>query len=944
MLADIPATGSYQMILSKGYSGEGAFTIAKDNGNTKIKVYTDGASTASRAGYSGWNLLCLQINGKKAKLYVNGVLDSEMDLGKNLSGRNDAPLTIGKNGGDASYHYTGNIAELFIFKNIVTDSEREIITKYFADKYTAPLQLQDSLVVSYGFCPAELSPLTGFKRYRWSSGDTSAAIIPRKTGYYRLTATDFMGRVYTDSTYVMLMPVPVLADTAFCFHGAISLNADMGSDYLYQWSTGSADASIQVNATGKYAVTISDMLGCNKVLGPIAVDIDFFAQEASLGADRALCEGNRIGLVQRSVGATDFLWSDGSTEPTLPITQSGSVSLWAKNNRGCEMRDTIVVSISGTAPTAGFSIDGHCQGMPVTFSSQATSTDTPISSYQWIIADKTYSGQILSQAFSKPGTFAAKHIVSKSDGCTDSSVVKFDIDPTPSADFLPLQGCEGQTIRFRPVDVQNSNVIAQYKWINGNEQSDAVQPEYQFDTTGLFPVTLIAVGDSGCTDTTRHDVLIKQGVSPRFIHTPACQGAASAFFNKTELSSIQQITEEKWIIDDTAFNSTGNFEYLFNKAGTYKVGLSLKTVNGCSNTFTENIVVTAAPKAFFRTHNGCEHDSVALSCDSISPRNVKYSAQWSIDGAELAGTKPQFVQDSAGTYLAKLSVTTEFGCSALDSAEVQIFTRPEASFTHNDTAQIMPFSFELRNLSRNADSTVWIFNNTDTVRTADAQLRIKDTAALDIQLIALTDKGCRDSVSKRIGFVSGFRKLVAENVFAYSQEGYSKTLFVVKNNGTAPIESINFYIEIDNTHFIKEQWNGTLSAGDTLQYLYRGTIKEQSAASRKVCVYAATEERSGNAAFTDTLCTSLDQAFGVLPLYPNPSRDNLTVDYSVPSAGTVTFDIESASGMNVATWSRTVVQGYNLERIEISALSAGTYTLRIRFGKETRREQFVKLK
>jgi hypothetical protein len=887
MLAQIPSAGSYQMILSKNHTGEGSFTIAKNNTDSKIRIYADGNNKLSTKANTGWSLVCVRIIGTKAQLFVNGVLDSEYDYAKDMLGLAAAPLTLGKQGGANAYHYTGQVAEVLVMKTALSDEELGVVTNYFRDKYTADLQLPDSINVGYGLCAVSVAPNTLFQQYKWSTGETSSSIQANKSGYYTLTATDFMGTSYVDSSYVRFAPMPKLSDTAFCFQSAIVLDADMGQGYSYRWSHGAVQPQVSVDSSGEYSVTISDTLGCSAAVGPIRVDIDFFTQEANLGNDRSFCKGNRLGLETRGKSVTEYLWHDGSVEPTIVLAETGTVSLWAKNSRGCEMRDTIIVTIAGKVPTAAFDIAGHCSGQASVFTSQAQTDDVPIQNYEWLINNVSLTGKDTEQTFDQPGVYAVKHIVSKADGCTDSSAASVTIHPTPTADFLPVQGCQGQTIPFRPVNVAYPDNISAYEWRFADGITEATQIEYLFDTAGTYEILLSITSDQLCVSTRTQSVEIKRSAQPRFIHSPACKGEGAVFFNKTAIDATNPVIEGKWIVNGTEFYSTGNFEYQFADAGTYTIGLSLKTVNGCTGTGSQEIVVTEPPRAYVRTDDACQGGTITLYCDSVQPRNIGHSLKWVIEDSVYTDSVVHIDAARQGHYTAKFSATTQYGCSFYDTVAAEVFARPSAQFKFRDTAQILPFSLHIDNLSEGADSSIWIFNQEDTVFARVPQWTVYDTSRLMLTHIAVNANNCRDSISLTTGFAAGFRHLTALNAFAYHQDGFDRAILAVSNSGTAAISRITFFIEIDNTHYVKEVWTGNLSSGDTLQYLFNANFKDEWRQARKICMYAQIDDPIAQQ--TELLCTSLADGFGLLPIYPVPSHTAVYIDYSVPAAGSVRF-------------------------------------------------------
>jgi len=117
----------------------------------------------------------------------------------------------------------------------------------------------------------------GFASYRWSTGDSTPAIVARASGDYYVAVSDTFGCVQTsDTVSVTVRPNPVVpvvvasGATTFCDGDSVRLDAPLGHT-AYMWSTGETVPSIVVRQTGSYAVTVSDSNGCSST--SIATDV-----------------------------------------------------------------------------------------------------------------------------------------------------------------------------------------------------------------------------------------------------------------------------------------------------------------------------------------------------------------------------------------------------------------------------------------------------------------------------------------------------------------------------------------------------------------------------------------------------------------------------------------------------------------------------------------------
>ncbi len=162
----------------------------------------------------------------------------------------------------------------------------------------------------------------------WSTGATSQAIDVSEGGTYWVTVS--IAACTASDTVTVTMPVvpqPDLGpDLTACAGEMVTLVVDAG-DAAVQWSTGSTAATITVNNSATYSVTLT-VDGCST---SDAVQVIFlpFIDTIDLGPDRILCPG-AVAVLDATVGAgVDYLWNTGSTDAELSVIQPGTYSVAA---------------------------------------------------------------------------------------------------------------------------------------------------------------------------------------------------------------------------------------------------------------------------------------------------------------------------------------------------------------------------------------------------------------------------------------------------------------------------------------------------------------------------------------------------------------------------------------------------------------------------------------
>ena len=100
---------------------------------------------------------------------------------------------------------------------------------------------------------------------------------------------------------------------------------------------------------------------------------------------------------------------------------------------------------------------------------------------------------------------------------------------------------------------------------------------------------------------------------------------------------------------------------------------------------------------------------------------------------------------------------------------------------------------------------------------------------------------------------------------------------------------------------------------------------------------------TGNAAFgfNNTISNSSTEAVDGINLYPNPAKDNLSVEFSSIGEGNSLVNVFNMFGQKVLTYTVTVTEGVNTSSLNTSDLSSGIYIFEIELNGKTTREKFV---
>lgn len=308
--------------------------------------------------------------------------------------------------------------------------------------------------------------------YFWTFGDgstsyaavtqhayVSAVLSPYKV---KLTITDNMGCVATDSSWVTVNPTPVCnitaPDTAFCPGNFLVLSACTGMS-SYQWYkdnnpiSGATNDTLHANKYGQYWVEITNSFGCTSISNKMYVYVQK-KPKAKITGDGYFCEllGASMGFPLSTIFDPNYSYNWSSLPAGASFSPSNTSSTWVSltlpftlpayyqfivdvtdNITGCVNADTLCVTIYETPALSIVSVPvlDVCEGIPVTLIPNIINTS--LFSYLWNNGATTPVITV-----STPG-FYSLTITNKATGC-DATAYAGSIHPKPDLSLFPI-GC-----------------------------------------------------------------------------------------------------------------------------------------------------------------------------------------------------------------------------------------------------------------------------------------------------------------------------------------------------------------------------------------------------------------------------------------------------------------------------------------------------------------------
>jgi PKD repeat protein len=879
-------------------------------------------------------------NNDNSNLTINNLFQVESNLG-NLP---TSDLQIGRRTWYNTKYSKINVAELIFYDTLLNETETDLVHQYLRHKYAPPVNLGYDINVPYGFCDTTITGADKpwFTDYLWSTGDTTATISTNHNGEYSVTVTDIFGFTSTDDIRVNF-PRVYQADALSMVCDGDTLVWDTGlptESYNFNWlNSASTQAYAGYWQNQQAAVQITDTNGCSFFTDTVDIMLDMFEHTAALGdGDTALCIGNRLTLANGFDEAVTFLWQDGSTEPEYLIETAGTYHVTVSNALGCTARDTIDVSILGTVPEPDFTVSGQCAEASIQLNDASSSTDGNITNWEWSTNNEIFAtGESSSISFDSMGIYDIQLEIFTDVGCHQSISQSIQIHPLPEPDFSPLTACSNQPELFENLSSipQGNMQSSEWQFGSGSEwiSADMQAITHEFANAGMQAVSLSVTSEIGCEKQISKQVEVRQSPQAAFSTSPRCDGEAVIFWNQTDAQGTQ-LWEYQWNFGDGNNSTASDPQHLYPDTGNYTVNMSVKSLNGCTDTASMTITVYSLPQAAVENLNACLGVAHQLADITDASAGAIVAREWQVAGLQLTGENPSIQLDSLGSYPLTLHVTTEYGCTSQIDTLLMVRKNPDADFELPQTWGAVPLSLSLENTSLGGDSYIWHFGDGESANDENPQHVWQDSGNYKIQLIAVSPYGCTDSLSKNLRVII---PLVDVGIIALQTEmadNYLQVSADIINPGTVPITDLALELDPGNGEITREILPNEFAEGAVMRYTFNS---QPYFASGKLPEYVCVSLDPGvpdDVPENNQLCNLHDAGFSLQSMYPNPVNDLLNLHVVLPRDGNLQVQLFDAVGQQVKSLNLELNSGYHALALDCASLSSGRYQVRLSFEEE----------
>jgi gliding motility-associated-like protein len=499
-----------------------------------------------------------------------------------------------------------------------------------------------------------------------------------------------------------------------------------------------------------------------------------------------------------------FEWDfgDGDTsllsEPVHYYQDSGqySVLLEAVSDSGCF--SSHVDTVFKRYPyTIDFAFQDTCFGLEMDFTNTSTTTGKTIDGFYWKFPSDDYTTKDVKHTFTNHGTFDVMLRAQSDTICVDSTTKQVVVYPGVDADFSVSAACFGDTIRYFNESTVATGGISHTYWNfdDGITQNDQDTVEVNYPSDGTKSVQLIAESDKGCRDTVVQDLDFFNPEIDAIVVPKFCRNEGDTV-NATLSLGADAKGSYVWRLEGTQVSTDSFYVHDAANLGKHEIVLTITSDNGCEVTAFDTITVFDQPIAAFFTNAPCEGDTLSTNNSSLVGNGEMISnIEWKLNNQFYSNsTNIDITGLSSGKYPLTLTVTTPAGCTDSLRLTSNVNPNPEARIEISDTCAGDVSNFtSLSTVSSGTVSTYyWTLDDGSMAGGSSTSQSHPDAGTFTIDLIAETDKNCRDTVSRTYTIAP----LPVIDMTPDPTEGCLPLLVNVENNSSIPTGTIST-IELD---------------------------------------------------------------------------------------------------------------------------------------------------
>lgn len=437
-------------------------------------------------------------------------------------------------------------------------------------------------------------------------------------------------------------------------------------------------AMVPANA-GNYSLVITTN-NCSSPATIVNVQVIDAAFLPQIVTNSPVCQGTDLDFSTPTINGAQYFWSGPGgftsnsmdfSQENVDLTEEGDYSLYLVIGQCTTATNTFNAEVVPIPLTNAGLDNSTCSMVPLQIGSPAL----PGHTYSWSpieglnFATVSNPTVIISNLGAQPVNYPFI-LTTTSDGCSGYDTINVQIDPQPIATFeTPAPQCfEGHSFDFAAQGIYNSP-NPRFVWDFGPgatpDSSSEMQPQNViFPSTGLHLVKLVII-DNGCVSNTYVSPVNVWNMPVSNFEPNIVETCEPSLINFTDLSEDEAPISWSWDFGNGRLSNDQNPSVLYREAGIYNVSLMVTNINGCSNTYNINSLITVnpSPEAAFNLYPG---NILTITDPTIEINDLSNNAStcfYTIGTDSLFSFSTYYTFPDSGNYEVTQFLSNEFGCT-----------------------------------------------------------------------------------------------------------------------------------------------------------------------------------------------------------------------------------------------------------------------------------------
>ncbi len=431
-----------------------------------------------------------------------------------------------------------------------------------------------------------------------------------------------------------------------------------------------------------------------------------------------------------------------------------------------------------------------------------------------------------------------------------------------------------------------------------------------------------------------------------FINT--CEQSAVNFANNSSIADTFSIVNSHWSYGDGSQATNPSFQKVYQVYGNYDVQLVVTANNGCQDTLLQTITIHPKPILGWQVGPACKNTWTTFENQSSIPLGSIAQTDWLVNlQYPLEGTNSAYKFVTTGVQYLNLTSTSDQGCTTDTLIIVNVQPEINAAYSVSPTTVVAGVPVVFTNNSIGGTSYEWNLGNNTIYQTTVAEpveeMGFASSFIGDSVLTYLAIQnaiGCKDTAYQYVKVNEPRIDLAINQLFVQDINGFYKVGVELRNLGFVEITQTDLLLKLYNSSPILETETESLAPGESRIYLFNANpsafISTQDNEISYLCVEATSyndyqlieTELSNNISCLNTEGGN----FVLLPIYPNPTNDDITYTLIVSEESTITTSLTDETGRIVQSSTELYASGLHTPTLSMRNLGAGVYYFQISDG------------